>query len=168
MLVKFLAYLPHFKADWKNVFLASPDVTFVPHQSCNDFYLFSLPKCPFLTFSPDQSAHPYFKWQSGINPPQEPSGLCTMGSGVGACLNLCPWGWGGRALSKCHCSGREWKCLWDVSLPAFVKGVLCVSMKKHRQRLNKVHKIFNSSVIPVWNQDLRQITQLGYCARSQT
>lgn len=64
------------------VFLASPGVTFVTHQSCADSYVFSLPKYPFLTFSPDQSACPYFKWQSGLNLLQEPTGLCAVASGV--------------------------------------------------------------------------------------
>lgn len=48
-----------------------------------------------------------------------------------------------------------------VFLPVFVaKGVLCVSREKHRQRCNKVHKIFNSSMVPVFNQDLREVPQL--------
>lgn len=133
------------------VFLASPGVTFVTHQSCTDSYVFSLPKYPFLTFSPDQSACPYFKWQSGLNLLQEPTGLCAVASGIWVSVP------GGEEVEQASClnaivlagSGNASGC---VLLPTFViKGVLCMSDERCRQRLNKVHKIFNSSVVPVRN-----------------
>lgn len=53
-----------------------------------------------------------------------------------------------------------WKCLWDVgSCKSLLFKAFCTSNGRARQRLSKVHKIFNFPVIPVCNSELRSHSQ---------